>query len=1037
MQGSFAIASRVTLVAAAIAAMTAVAAPMQQTPTSSPITPRWMPAGLGGSTVTVVVEMSGAPVALAQESAGRKLSRSEKDQIKASLKGNQNAVRGSVQALGGVVLADYQSAYNGIKVRIGRDKLDQVAALSGVVGVHVTTPKRPDNTNSIPFIGAPTVWQNLGLHGEGIKIAVIDTGIDYTHANFGGPGTAAAYSAAHALETKPANPALFGPSAPRVKGGIDLVGDSYNADPTDAHYQPIPHPDANPLDCNGHGSHVSGSAAGSGVTSDGHTFTGPYNGSTVSSHSWTIGPGVAPKADLYAVRVFGCAGSTDVVVDAIDWAVDNDMDVINMSLGSPFGSTGDPDEVASTNAAKAGVIVVAAAGNEGASPYIVGSPGAAEGAISVAANDATASFPGAKLTVNGITMDAIVANGIAPSGTYTLKVIGTGTNTQSLGCSVADFGGPLPPGTIAVVNRGTCARVAKAIFGQQACAAAVVMVNNATGLPPYEGSITSNPDDGVPYTVTIPFLGVAGPASVATSDGAVLRAQANGSSVSTASALIANPSFTRFASFSSAGPRTLDSALKPDITAPGVSVFSTANGTGNLGEFLSGTSMASPHVAGVAALTRQAHPTWNVQDLKAAIVNTGAPSLVGDYKTSRGGTGLVQPAGSTKSQVVARANDTKFGVSLNFGYQELRKDYSNRSSLKLHNNGSAAATFTVAQANAGGRPHTVSFDKTSVTVPGNGDAEVVVQLAVPAATAGNSNAFREVSGLVQLSPASASDNGGVTLRVPYYLVPRALSDVATDLGKLNGVNPSTAATITNKKGVITGGADFYAWGLFDKPQPGSQKDGSSNDVRAVGVQSFPISATDAFMVFAVNTYDRWSNASTSEFDIYVDVDGDGKDDYVIVGVDNGAITTGEFDGVFNTFVFDLVSGAASSIGAANTFAPTDASTALLGVTASQLCGTKPKTCVSPSNPRFSYHVVSFDLFGRGTSKAVAGVARFNAFSSAISQGGFATVAPGGSASVPVQVDTAEWAKTPALGVMVVTTDNAAGAAEAQLLDVKP
>src|SRR5205823_12672420 len=141
-----------------------------------------------------------------------------------------------------------------------------------------------------------------------------------------------------------------------------------------------------------------GTAAGSGVTADGKTYKGSYNSTTISSNSWNIGPGVAPKADLYAVRVFGCEGATDLTVDAIEWAVDHDMDVINMSLGSPFGSKDDPSAVASTNAAKAGVIVVASAGNEGPSPYVTSSPASADGAISVAANDPYPTFPGATLT---------------------------------------------------------------------------------------------------------------------------------------------------------------------------------------------------------------------------------------------------------------------------------------------------------------------------------------------------------------------------------------------------------------------------------------------------------------------------------------------------------------------------------------------------------------------------------------------------------------------------------------------------------------
>jgi len=178
------------------------------------------------------------------------------------------------------------------------------------------------------------------------------------------------------------------------------------------------------------------------------------------------------------------------------------------------------------------------------------------------------------------------------SATFNIKVIKDNpatTSDESLGCSVAAFGGPLAPNTIAVVNRGVCARVAKAIFGQQAGAAVVVMVNNAPGFPPFEGPITANPDDGVPFNVAIPFLGVKGPSTAASSDGAKLRAAADGSATTVASASITNPGFTAFASFTSGGPRTGDSGLKPDITAPGVSIVSTAIGTGNQGAALSGT----------------------------------------------------------------------------------------------------------------------------------------------------------------------------------------------------------------------------------------------------------------------------------------------------------------------------------------------------------------------------------------------------------------------------------------------------------------
>src|SRR5438046_1137244 len=321
------------------------------------VTPVWMPLGVSKAPVTVIVQLAGDSVAEQQGYAGRKLERGEKDRIKGQLRSQQDGLRGSIESLGGTVVASYQAAYNGITARIAHDREKELAALPGVVAVRPLQLMKPDNVRGIPLIGTPAVWQSLGLHGEGVKIAIIDSGIDYTHANFGGPGTAAAYTAAHAKETLPADPRLFGPSAPRIQRGKDLAGENYDppADPLLPDGKPnpklTPQPDPNPLDCNGHGSHVAGTAAGSGVLADGSAYHGAYNASTISSNSWTVGPGVAPKADLYAIRVFGCVGSTNVVVDAIDWAVDPDMDVINMSLGSPFGSADDPDAVASTNAA--------------------------------------------------------------------------------------------------------------------------------------------------------------------------------------------------------------------------------------------------------------------------------------------------------------------------------------------------------------------------------------------------------------------------------------------------------------------------------------------------------------------------------------------------------------------------------------------------------------------------------------------------------------------------------------------------------------
>jgi subtilisin family serine protease len=1014
-------------------------------PTRAPITGTvpviQKPLGLTNQPVTVVVQLSGDPVAAVEGDQDRQLSPSEKNQIKSQLKSKQDAIVPQIQQLGGQVLGQYQSAYNGIKVRISGKQVASLKSLPNVIAVNRVFPMKPSLTESVPYIGAPEVWSGAnGIHGEHIKVAIIDTGLDYTNADFGASeATCPGYvDFTTAFANSTVDPAVLGvPSCEfgadaRVKGGFDFVGDSYNADPNDPAYQPVPHPDPNPLDCNGHGSHVAGIAGGGGITGDGQPYSGPYN-SSLDFNSFRVGPGVAPKVDLYALRVFGCEGSTDVTVDAIDWAVDHDMDVINMSLGSTFGGPSDPSAVAATNAAKAGVIVVASSGNDGSSPYMTGSPASGTGAISVAATDSHQSFPGVHVVFgNGTTVDAVNANEFDfPDGMHFDHVrVLTGAN--ALGCSVADFlaAGPMPANTLAIATRGTCARVAKAIFGQQAGAAAVGMINTSPGYPPIEGEIFSNPDDGTPFHVTIPFLGFR------QEDGAAVRAT-NGSTATITHTSIPNPTFTQLASFSSWGPRTEDSGLKPDITAPGVSIVSAGSGTTDGGATISGTSQASPHVAGVAALVRQAHPTWKkVERWKAAIVNTGSTAGVGAFAIRGAGTGLVQPVGAVQTNVVAIGD--KLTGSLSFNFQELKKNFSDSKQIKVSNLGSSSATFNVATALDSGVPHTVTVSPSQVTVPAGGDKNVTVKLSVPAAsvpraTAGDTLSYWDASGVVRLTPASGS-NRGVALTVPWGITPRSLSDVSAKLvGKLNPTanKPSLAATVNASNAAnaaVAGDADYYAWGLSDD----KDKALGAADVRAVGVQAFPFDASNQLIVFAVNTYKRWSSPSTQEFDIDVDVNGDNTPDYDVVGADFGGLTSGTFNGIPAAFVIDLRTGAVS----VNFFAtaPTDGSTEELPILSSQLCASG-SPCLSSANPRFTYQAVSFDLT-TAAEDVVPGTASFNAFSPSISNGLFDTIPPGGSAQEPVTIDQAEWAKTPALGLMIVTLDNAAGKDEAALLSVK-
>ena len=265
---------------------------------------------------------------------------------------------------GGRVLGQYQDAYNGIKVRVNLSQVGKLARLPGVKAVHAIQVSR-DNTVGIPYIGVPATWGATGFTGNGVKIAIIDTGLDYTHADFGGSGTRPT--------TRPPDPTTLAdggfPTA-KVAGGFDFAGDGYDATGDNGSTTPAPDPDRSTAvrpTGDGHGTHVAGTAAGQGVLADGSTYTGPYNSSTISGAHWNVGPGVAPKATLYSFKVFGCQGSTDLTVDAINAAVAAHVDVINMSLGSPLGepSPDDPSSVASDNAAKAGVVVVASAGNSG------------------------------------------------------------------------------------------------------------------------------------------------------------------------------------------------------------------------------------------------------------------------------------------------------------------------------------------------------------------------------------------------------------------------------------------------------------------------------------------------------------------------------------------------------------------------------------------------------------------------------------------------------------------------------------------------
>ncbi|MDR7271338.1 subtilisin family serine protease [Pelomonas saccharophila] len=980
---------------------------------------------------TVMVMLSGDSVVKMEHRLGRRLERGERESVAHARQGDQDAVRPHIERLGGRVLARLQNAINGIKIQIPKNRIAALRRLPGVVDVKAVGTYSRLNTNEVQLSGGPAAWQStLGaFQGQGVKIAIIDTGIDYTHANFGGPGTVAAYNTARASGALAPDPSLVGPGAPKVKGGIDLVGDAYTGSNT-------PVPDPNPLDCRfnegdtvGHGSHVAGTATGLGVLTNGQTYAGAYGASTYASNSFLIGPGMAPKADLYFARVFGCNGNTNVVAEAIDWAVSQGVDVISMSLGSNFGNVGNGDSgslaeaQAVADATAAGIIVVAASGNAGPTPYITSAPGVFNGAISVAATDALAGVQTAQLALaGGNNISVINANGAsyANGSNYPVHVLRNANGTVSLGCNPNEYDpaitGVSLAGKMVVTARGTCARTFRAGAAQHFGAAAAAMINNAAGFPPYEGPIpggAADPNSGNIYEpVSIPFFGVA------LADAAKISGPTGGpapaTAVATSTGINPNAGFEKIASFSSQGARIGDSELRPSVTAAGVSVVSVASGSGNSSQVLSGTSMATPVVAGVAALAKQAHPGWSQPDLRAAIVQTAAPNLMQDMLQRNEGGGLVQAMPATATQAVVRMPNESVG----FGFADLLTDFSVTKNMTVHNAATKAVQFNITAVKNSGPAGAAITVPASVIVNANSDAIVPVRLDVPASTMGGGTSFQDVGGYVQLTPANSRMNANVKLAVPFYMVGHSRSNLAV------GVAGNTL-NFSNAGGAIAAAPTFYTWGLSQPAAQGIQQ----ADVRAVGAR---LSGTN--VIFGINTHNRTSTTlAFQEFDICIDTSGGPgfTPNKVLIGINGSALSSSLQASQFASAIFPTdancnINGNGSLLFTVTQ--PTDNSTLQIPVPRAGTAGLG----MTVAQPRFKYVVRYFGTDGFGAQ--MPGIGSFNAFAPAISFGAAPIVAVNGAGAATFSVNAAELANTPALGIMVAMPDNVSGASQAALLN---
>jgi hypothetical protein len=261
-------------------------------------------------------------------------------------------------------------------------------------------------------------------------------------------------------------------------------------------------------------------------------------------------------------------------------------------------------------------------------------------------------------------------------------------------------------------------------------------------------------------------------------------------------------------------------------------------------------------------------------------------------------------------------------------------------------------------------------------------------------------------------------SGDSRLTIGALLVPRPSTKVAATLtGSLSAPSTSAKVTLKNEDAAIAADADFYTWGLEDADD---QSVAGGFDLQAAGVQSIPVPG-DTVLVFAVSTHDRFSNAASVEFDVLLDTNRDGKDDLAVFSYDSGAIRAGDADGLNEVFIYDYATGGLSSAGFL-AVSPTDSSTVLLPVMASDL-GLKGA---------FRYTVASF--YGDAWDQ-FSGRATYNPARKGLTDGMYAVVPAGGTASVDVALNRGPFSSDKPLGLMAVSYDNPAGQ-EASLIRIR-
>jgi len=825
------------------------------------------------------------------------------------------------------VIASVQLVLNAVMLDVDAADLQEVARDIRVTRIVGIGDYELSLATTVPYIGASTAHA-LGATGAGVRVAVIDSGIDYTHAAFGGPGTQAAYEAAWgplpippstAIPVVPAGTGyrviddpgtaadngLF-PSA-KVVGGFDFVGETW---PTPAVLNPDPDPIGAPdaSTNGGHGTHVADIIAGAG--------------------------GVAPGAQLYAFKACSapatsCSGVA--LIQAMEWSVDpnrdgstaDHVDIINMSLGSVYGQPFDDDLSATVDAATAlGVLTVASAGNSADKQFITGSPAAAATALSVAQTEVPTS------TLGLIDILAPAAPGprfgvFQPwSAPQTAPIEGAvlypnSTAAKATACADAAGGNPYAAGELAgrivLVDRGTCGFSSK-IANVQAAGAILGIIGVIDASAPFAGGFTAGTP---PITISGYMISLA--------DANAIR---GGSTIRVSS----YPLSGSLASTSSRGPRFDDSIVKPEIGAPGASVSARSGGFTATSAF-GGTSGAAPMVTGSAAILKGARPELSPLDIKQILVNTAntqvtQPSVLGSVFPDQaapitrigGGEVRVDRALLSPAFVTDVTGDVASAAhgALSFGFVEadvgkytftrkLRVTNTSSKTLSYH----ATTTFRY-QDDVDTQAVSLGLSPPRFAVAPHSSTTIDATLTIRSTKLRN-NLMNSGSLGAAIGPLTANEYDGYIvfeggdhrLTMPWHVLPRKAANVVVRGGNTLSFDSTgqTSFKVTNNG---AGTAQFASYSLLgtspDAPQGGRGQEAPNPDLRAVGVATFGLtaaesaafcgSATPTFLwEFAFNTWDRDASPVGTFLEVDLDTDLNGVPNYVLWNRDLSGNTT--------------------------------------------------------------------------------------------------------------------------------------------------